>query len=460
MANRLFLFRLISLATLAAIALPAGCAEDEKPAGAAPSELPEGDEGVEENLTGSVDPTRLLDTPAYFSVSTEALSGPLPRSKYSYPTVWNKVRDAGFGDDVGLRLIVVKGTSAAAKAEAAAQLGKAGVLQNGDVALSFRPNLADTMAYPHIQMGSTHAGLVYVEGDVAHNLDEPLDAEYNKGPDGDWSRLNAPHYAGGKGDPLGTEALHILRPRAFDDARRARLKGWVDAVHASFGALHDQLPFNSDYLAPSYARDGRTTKANVTTLGKIILRQDKTTQIGMFCSEIAWHLLALSNCERADIENAPAEGAACVEQTFRPMPILGEAGHAGLADGPLLTIQRGSAEAQQKLLADLFPSAPNAAKLSSGHRAVAEALESQGLMAGAKGYYQATLAGAPEQAAGIAAQVNQAAPANYSPTAFLVNALLPASDPDRAFDYVATIVFADKGSTYEKAKLLSKQPVP
>jgi hypothetical protein len=316
------------------------------------------------------------------------------------------------------------------------------------------------MAYPHIQMGSTHAGLVYVDGGVAHNLDEPLDAEYNKGPDGDWSRLNAPHYAGSKGDPLGTEALHIIRPRGFDDARRARLKGWVDAVHASFGALHDQLPFNSDYLAPSYARDGRTTKANVTTFGKIILRQDTKTNIGMFCSELAWHLLALSNCTEDDIKNAPAEGAACVQQTFRPMPILGQAGHAGLGDGPLLTIKRGSAEAQQKLLADLFPSSPNVAKLSSGHRAVAEALEANGLMSGAKQFYTARLAGANDGAEQIASSVNAAAPANYSPTAFLVNALLETNDPDRAFDYVATVIFAEKGSTYEKAKLLSKQPVP
>jgi hypothetical protein len=53
--------------------------------------------------------------------------------------------------------------------------------------------------------------------------------------------------------------------------------------------------------------------------------------------------------------------------------------------------------------------------------------------------------------------LNAQVPDNYSPTAFLVAAM-----PERAkrpVDYVATIAFVN-GAGYEKAKVLSRQPVP
>lgn len=445
---------------LAPLALaPVGCASED------PTTTEEG--GSDENLVMSTATNRLLDIPMYFAVSKDALSGPLPREKYPYATVWNTVRDEGFSGDVGLRMIVVNGTSAKVKGDAAGRLARAGVLQEGDIVLSFRPNLADTMAYPHIQMGSTHAGLIVSEGTgatkTALNIDSPLNPEYNadKSDPTKWSRLSAPHYAGDGTDPLGTEALHIVRPRNFTATQKAQLLTWFGKIRPNVGTIYrQQIPFNPDYLAPSYASSQRTLRQNVTAIGKIILRADTTTKIGMFCSELSWHLLALANCSEAQIKEAGPEGAACVQEPFKPMGILGTTEGPGLADGPLLNLQRASADKRGALLETIFPASPNAARLSQGHRDVSAFLDSNGMMANSKLYYGATISGQAAAAGQLSAGVNAQAPANYSPTAFLVNSMLPKTDPNRKFDYVATLVFANTQATYTKAVKLSKLPVP
>ena len=154
--------RFLAIALLAALPLTACVAED--------------DGALDDGKSDSSD--RLLDLPFYFAIPKAAISVPLDRPKYPYPTVWNPaVQDPG----VGLRIIAVQqGTSVAshqaARRDMAAKLAAAGVLQEGDIALTFRPELAGTMAYPHIQMGITHAGLVYTENGEAYNIDSPLDS--------------------------------------------------------------------------------------------------------------------------------------------------------------------------------------------------------------------------------------------------------------------------------------------
>lgn len=422
--------------------------------------------GTDENLTVSAAADRLLDIPMYFAVSTDSLNGALPRQQYPYPTVWNKTSSEGFSGDVGLRMIVVNGTSAKVKGDAAGRLMRAGALQEGDIVLSFRPNLAATMSYPHIQMGSTHAGLIVSEGEgatkTALNVDSPLNAEYNadKNDPTKWSRLSAVHYAGAGNDPLGTEALHVIRPRNFTAAQKAQLLGWFGKIRPDMPNLYKQIPFNGDYLAPSYATGQRTIKQNVTALGKILLRKDTTSKIGMYCSELAWHLLSLANCTESQIENAPAEGAACVQEPFKPMAILGGNEYIGLGDGPVVNIKRAAADKQAGLLASVFPESPNAVRLSPGHLAVSQLLDQNGMMKATKQYYGAKLAGQNDVAGQIAAGVNNGVPTNYSPTAFLVNTMLPKNDPNRKFDYVATIVFTNTRAAYDKAVKLSKNPVP
>lgn len=98
--------------------------------------------------------------------------------------------------------------------EAAREGGRA---EDGDVVLSFRPELGGTMAYPHIQMGSTHSSLVYTKNGEAFNVDSPLDDEYV-------GHFSTKHFVGGPnaagGVDLGTDALHVRRPIGFDDALR------------------------------------------------------------------------------------------------------------------------------------------------------------------------------------------------------------------------------------------------
>ena len=138
-------------------------------------------------------PDQLVKMPFYFSVPKGAVDTELARQKYSYPTVWQASDEVA---DAGLRIIAIKqsGTTPAAKRLAredmSRQLAKAGVLQDGDIALTFRPEFAGSMAYPHIQMGVTHASLVYTKNGAAFNVDSPLDSEYS-------GQFNALHFAGG-----------------------------------------------------------------------------------------------------------------------------------------------------------------------------------------------------------------------------------------------------------------------
>jgi hypothetical protein len=437
---------LLAALTLSTVAF--GCA--------APGQDEEADVGGAA-VTTSTDPNRLVDTPYYFSVPKDAVTVPIDRQKYPYPTLWNASAEV---EADGLRVIAIRqagsdpASKKAARRDMAARLAQAGALEDGDVVLTFRPELAGTMAYPHIQMGITHAGLVYTQGGAAFNIDSPLDGQYV-------GQFDTDHYAGNGTDDEGTDALHIVRPRAMNDARRAQLRDWISTLKGSlprFRGQRQQLMFQSDYLTPIYAAKQMTTRQTVTTLGKIILETDRDTKLPMFCSEFAWHMIALSSCTPDEIRSAPAEGAACVDEPFAPMPLVSSDSQVGLAEGPLLSILAAPADKRMELVPTIFNPGSNAGHLSSGHRAVAEQVAP--LMAGLGQYYGARAQGATaEQAAPIAAQLNAGVHdvRNYSPTAFLVNSMQ--SDGIRKMDYVATVVFTDSAG-YAKAKTLSHNPVP
>ncbi len=439
---------LLLLAVQPLVVASVGCATDE-----------EADEYIREDIgkgdaATSSDPNRLLDVPFYFSVPKSASALPLNRAAYPYPTIWNGSMQAS---DVGLRVIAIQqGSSLAAKKQArrdmAAKLARAGVLQDGDLVLSFRPELAGTMAYPHIQMGVTHAGLVYTDNGVAYNLDSPLDSVYN-------GQFDSAHYAGDGAADAGADALHIMRPRGFDDARRTQLRGWVKTLKGGLSRINgarQQIKFQSDYLIPAFASAGKTTRQTVTTLGKIILEQDTTTKQPMYCSEFAWHMLALSACSPQEIRDAGPEGAACVDEVFAPMPLVGSnATEVGLADGPLIGLKAMPEPIRLANVGKIFETA-DAAKLSSGHRAVSEMVAP--LMMPLQQFYMGTLAGAPaEQLAGAAMQLSAQMPLNYSPTAFIVQAM--ADDSIRTVDYVTTLAFVG-ATAYQKAQRLASNPVP
>jgi hypothetical protein len=417
-------------------------------------------EASHDAVTTSPDASKLLDVPFYFSVPKTAITTELNRRGYSYPTVWNPSTEV---KESGLRVIAVKqaGASPAAKRAArqdmARQLASAGVLKDGDIALTFRPELAGTLAYPHIQMGSTHASLVYTKDGQAYNVDSPLDEEYV-------GQFNTLHFAGGTnsvgGTETGTDALHILRPSGFDDARRAQLQKWASAVARN--RAYGKVRFQKDYLTPIFASKRMTTTQTVTQLGKIILNQG-TMDLPMYCSEFAWHMLALSNCSEAQIRDAGPEGASCVKPVFAPMQLAAtDAQSTGLAEGPLASIMAAPAADRARFITQIF-ACPDAntpgceasgGRLSSGHRAVSEQVA--GLMPGLAQFYGARAQGAtPEMTSAGASQLNAGVRdvPNYSPTAYIVSAVQPAGL--RKMDYVATVVFVDSDTDLAKAKRLA-----
>lgn len=468
------------LAVSSTVALTQGCAADE---------VEDADSESGAVSTSRAD-DRIVDVPFYFSVPKAAISTTLNRQGYSYPTVWNPSTEVA---DAGLRMIVIKqggqevAQKKAARIDMAKQLARAGVLQDGDIALSFRPELAGTMAYPHIQMGTTHASLVYTQNGEAFNIDSPLDGEYV----GQFSTL---HFTGGinsagKRD-YGTDALQIIRPRAMNEARKANLQQWIGTLKRNLGGINgarQQVKFQKDYLTPIFASTRMTTKQTVTKLGQIILEQDKTTKLPMYCSEFAWHMLALSNCTAEEIRSAGPEGAECVAPIFNPLPLVStDDDGTGLAEGPLQNVLLAPPAQRIGLIEQIFATG-NAGGLSSGHRAVASEVaplmdgdvngdgeikdkdnnrngvidENEKERPALKQYYQMKAQQAPREmtgalAAGLNAGVGNVG--NYSPTAFISNAMLP--EGVRAMDYVATVVFVDSSADYEKAKGLARNPIP
>ena len=425
------------------------CATDED----APDQVDQDGEGKGDAATSS-DPNRLLDVPFYFSAPKTAVSVAINRQAFPYPTVWNPSVQAG---EVGLRIIAIQqGSTVAAhqqaRREMAEKLARAGVLQDGDLVLTFRPELAGTMAYPHIQMGITHAGLVYTDGGVAYNIDSPLDSQYV-------GQFDTAHYAGNGGDDAGVDALHIVRPRGMTDARRTQLRSWIGTLKSNLAHINgdrQQIKFQSDYLTPSYVAAGKTPRQTVTTLGKIILELDTSTKQPMYCSEFAWQMLALSSCTPEQIRNAPAEGASCVDDVFAPMTLVSETSQqVGLAEGPLVDLMKLPAGMRAIQLPHIFETG-NAAKLSSGHRAVSEQVAP--LMAPLQQFYGARVQGAtPEMTAPAAQMLNAAMPANYSPTTFFIQSIV--DEPIRSVDYVVTLAFVGSAG-YQKAQRLSSNPVP
>jgi hypothetical protein len=458
-------------------------------------------EAADSNLDLSNDPGALIKAPLYFSMPKTALSGPLARDKYSYSTLWNPSTDPG-ASALGLRIIAVPekggaGTSVrrAVRKQMTKELAVAGVLQDGDVVLSFRPNLAETMAYPHIQMGSTHAGMVFTKGTgdavESFNLDQPLDGDYNvvEGGTKFVGKFDSKHYVGceasdtaspafkckkndrGEWVPeAGAEALHILRPRNLTPERKENLRGWVEVLGRKHAQLRDAgaLNFNSDYLKPLLANRayGHSVQKQVTKLGKILLGLETPPQdFDMFCSELVFHLQTLAACTQDQIRAAgdAAECASNAAMPFVPMKLVDEQ-YAGLADGPLqnLLALRAERADNERFVKAIFAEGAGATRLSSGHRAVATAVAP--LMGQVEAYYKDRLgiprempAGAPPPVAFLEGATQGLR--NYSPTAYLVNAALPTAHPMRSIDYVATVVFTPAAGV-EKARRLARNPQP
>ena len=139
--------------------------------------------------------------------------------------------------NLGLRLVHLKKSYQATKLASGA-LAENGVIESGDILLSFRPTWADTLAYAHVQLGISHAALAFVvEMDgkkYVHSLESPM--SYS-------SFLDSPHQYSD------LEAFHIVRP-TLTEVEKANLKKWAKLTMSH----PDRFAFFSDYGTPMYKR--------------------------------------------------------------------------------------------------------------------------------------------------------------------------------------------------------------
>lgn len=380
---------------------------------------------------------RKLNMPVYFAVPASARAV-LPKGVDLPDRMIDfKHPDAkGAAADVGLRLVMAK------RAGLAKRLGKSGLVQTGDLLLTFRPEWGGAGPYPSIQMGISHTGIAYVKDGVLHNLDNPMNEEY-LGP-GMRGELTGAHY--------GTlNYLHIIRPRNLTDVQRANLLEWATRLSSGAKRIYPkQISFNQDYNAPKY-KSGKPVTF-VKHLSQSALGQNPAGTVDMFCSEFAWSLLSLRDCDPGKTAEAfKGSGIpSCVKPPMRPMDAVGDYitgrgrnSYSGLADGPLMVIDALKLPVAQrdKLLHAVFVENPaGLAKLSTGHRQLAQSMKPQ--FAPLEKYYQGVYGkfGLSWEARMIRSGFNKGIPENYSPTSYLINTLLPSGNANRTMDYVATIV--------------------
>lgn len=339
--------------------------------------------------------------------------------------------------DVGLRLVVAR------RSGLATRLARSGLVQTGDLLLTLRTEWGGTGAYPNIQMGVSHVGIAYVKDGKVHNLDNPMNEEYlGRGMRGD---LTSEHYRTLK-------FLHVIRPRNLTDEQRDNLLAWATRLSTNARRVYpSQISFNSDYNAPKY-RANKSLRF-VQRFGQVALGQNPPGNIDMFCSEFAWSLLALRDCD-PETEGDAFKGSrvpSCIKPAMRPMRATGtvvpshrRGSYAGLGDGPLLVIDalKAADDKRKALIASVFAENPEGLKkISSGHRKVAETMQPR--FARLKTYYDSITGGFWSSWWGWMVSFGfsySGIPQNYSPTSYLINALMPKNNKNRTMDYVATIM--------------------
>ena len=140
--------------------------------------------------------------------------------------------------------------------------------------------------------------------------------------------------------------IYVIRPRNLTDAQRANLLEWMSRLAASSGRVYPkQISFNQDYNAPKFKR-GKSLDF-VKHLGQVALGQNPPGTVDMFCSEFAWSLLSLKNCDPSKAGDF-FEGSSvptCVREPMKPMSATGDYitrrgrySYAGLTEGPLLVV--------------------------------------------------------------------------------------------------------------------------
>lgn len=380
-----------------------------------------------------------LNIPVFFAVPASARAE-LPHDiKTSDQLIDFKHPDAnGASSDVGLRLVLAN------RSGLATRLAESGLVKTGDLLLSFRAEWGGAGAYPNIQLGISHTGLAYVKDGKVHNIDNPLNEEYlGHGMRAD---LTSEHYRT-------LDFMHIIRPRDLTDGERANIVAWATRMNARASRVYpSQISFNQDYGKPKFRPYHKLNF--VQQLGQIALGQNPPGNLDMYCSEFAWSMLALRDCDpQTSAETFKGRRVpACIKAPMRPMRATGNVipwrwpwSYSGLADGPLLVIDALDLpkDKREELVASVFKESPDGmSRMSIGHRTLAK--EMQPKFARLESYYTGMTGWFWQRwwARAIGTGFNLSGiKRNYSPTSYLINTLLPKNNKNRTMDYVATVVF-------------------
>lgn len=336
-------------------------------------------------------------------------------------------------------------------------LAKSGVVQTGDIILTYRPYWAETIKYAHIQMGVSHAGMAYVSGSTVYNLDMPLNDEMFDAAG--VNKMSSSHYMDQNG-----MYVHILRPR-INSTQQANLREWAKlSVQNTKKVYKSKITFNTNYDAPIYNAQKPNDLNFVKNVAKLALGKAPSESFGMYCSEFIWSIHSLRDCNPAQLQNSSTldqDLNACIKKIYEPMNVLSQ-NMAGLGEGPRALVSAIketdpslTQEDEFKLLQSVFTSAsavpPTEKIMSQGHKDVDKMLTDMKFYDGLMGYY---LNPDPNFRAQMMTVINPSQKANYSPTSMIINAVLPSQQ--RVYDYVGTVVFLPQ-TTYTSLKTMAEK---
>ncbi len=336
-------------------------------------------------------------------------------------TITEHLPDEG---ELGFRVIHLR-SSVKARKQAAIDLARSGLIQTGDILLSFRPLWDRTLAYAHMQLGISHSAIAFIVSDAETGEEFVMTLE---SPISYSSPLNYPqHYSD-------LDVIHVIRP-SLDETQTRNLEKWARLVLNK----QDRFEFFTDYSKPMYTRGiggVETPEDQIKLLAEVLIDTSQSKFVS-YCSEFVWSFLGLRNCS-PDVFNAncitPLFGTSNGMMTgiFPKM-----AGNAGLVQGPEAALTGGnfSTEARKSRLTESIfvdvVSNPSdlEGRMSAGHRKVAA--ENREGMKIINGYY------ANGELEAIASAVNEILVDNVSPTSFLIRS----NSKLDGLRYVGSIVF-------------------
>ena len=331
----------------------------------------------------------------------------------------------------------------AKRAGFAQRLGKSGLMQTGDLLLTFRSEWGGAGAYPNVQMGISHTGVAYVKDGVLHNIDNPLNEEY-LGP-GNRGELNGEHYRT-------LQFIHVIRPRNLTDAERANIVAWATRLTTSAKRVYPkELSFNQDYNAPKYqvgqarrvrqaagpdrARPGPARQRRHVLLG---VRLVAAGAQGLRSRQVRRRIQEVRRPVVRQADHGAHEGDRRLHHAPWPLVVRGPRRRPAAGGRLARSFPTPSATSCcTRCSSRTRPAWPRCRSVTGRWRSsispTSRKLEKYYL--GVNGKWGPTL-----QARLISSGFRSGIPQNYSPTSYLINTLLPANNIYRTMDYIATIV--------------------